>query len=159
MLKVMKGDRPDRPPSGLSKTLWNLMVATWVEQYAEEPCKRPSASTVLARLKECVDDWGKSILPLIPEDWENPTQQPNMTEMVRLLRELRMTSLFVEADLRDFLEVCESRGRDGQGEKARKFADKLDEVRHTESHNVNFSHHRSRHLTTQIFLRKNGSNI
>ena len=69
MLKVMKGDRPDRPPSGLSKTLWDLMVATWVEQYAQEPCKRPSASTLLTRLKDCVDDWGESIIPLIPEGW------------------------------------------------------------------------------------------
>ena len=67
----MKGDRPDRPPSGLSETLWNLLVAMWVEQYAQKPCERPSASTVLTRLKECVDDWGKSIIPLIPEDWEN----------------------------------------------------------------------------------------
>ena len=47
------------------------MVATWVEQYAQEPSKRPSASTVLTHLKYCVDDWGESILPLIPEDWEN----------------------------------------------------------------------------------------
>ena len=82
-----------------------------------------------------------------------------MTEVVGLLRELQMSSLFMEADLRDFLEVCKTRGMDGQGEKARKFADKLDEVRHIVRHNVNSSHHRSRHLTTRIFLRKNGSNI
>ena len=86
-------------------------------------------------------------------------QQPSMTEVIGLLRELLMPPLSVEADLCDFLEVCKSRGRDGQGEKARKFADKLDEVRHTESHNVNFPHHRSRHLTTRIFPKKNGSNI
>ena len=66
-----KGDRPDRPPSGFSETLWNLVVATWVEQYAQKPRERPSASTVLARLKGCVDDWGKSIIPLVPKDWGN----------------------------------------------------------------------------------------
>ena len=71
MLKVMKGDRPDRPSSGLSETLWNLLVTTWAEQYAQKPCERPFVSTVLTRLKECVDDWGKSIVPFTPEDYEN----------------------------------------------------------------------------------------
>ena len=63
MLKVRDGDRPDRPPSGFSEMLWDLLVATRVEQYAEKPRGRPSVSTVLARLKACVDDWGKSIMP------------------------------------------------------------------------------------------------
>ena len=71
MFKVMKGNRPDRPPSGFSETLWGLLVATWVEQYAQKPRKRPSASTVLTRLKKCVGHWGKSIIPLVPEDWKN----------------------------------------------------------------------------------------
>ena len=73
MLKVIKGARPDRPPSGLSETLWDLLMAAWVEQYAQKPQERPSASTVLTRLKDCVDDWGKSITPLsIPDKyWED----------------------------------------------------------------------------------------
>ena len=58
-------------------------------------------------------------------------QRPEMMEVVGLLRKLQMSSLSIE-DLRDFFEVCKTRGRDGQGEKARRFADKLDEVRHTE---------------------------
>ena len=69
MLKVIKGGRPDRPPSGFSETLWDLLVATWVEQHAQKPRERPSASTVLTRLKECVDDWGKSITALVPGEW------------------------------------------------------------------------------------------
>ena len=69
MLKVIKGGRPDRPPSGLSETLWGLLVATWVEQHAQKPRERPSASAVLTRLKRCVNQWGKSIVPLIPKDW------------------------------------------------------------------------------------------
>ena len=69
--KVGRGNRPDRPPSGLSETLWGLLVATWVEQYAQKPHERPSAFIVLAQLEECVYDWGKSIIPLVPEDWKN----------------------------------------------------------------------------------------
>jgi len=69
IFKVMDGVRPDRPPSGLSDTLWELLVATWVAQHAQGPEGRPPASTVLDRLKECVDDWGESIVPLVPESW------------------------------------------------------------------------------------------
>jgi len=69
MLKVMNGVRPDRPPSGLSDTLWDLLVATWVVQDAQEPGRRPPAWTILDRLKEIVDDWGRSIVPLVPESW------------------------------------------------------------------------------------------
>ena len=71
MYKVMKGDQPDQPPSGLSKMLWDLLVSTWVEQSVQKPREWPSASAVLTRLKECVADWGKTILPLVPEDWKN----------------------------------------------------------------------------------------
>jgi len=71
MLKVMNGVRPDRPPSGLSDTLWELLVATWVVQHAQEPGGRPPTSNVLDRLKECVDDWGKSIVPIVPESWQD----------------------------------------------------------------------------------------
>ena len=90
---------------------------------------------------------------------QNPTQRPDIMEVIELLRELMMSSLSMEADLRDFFEVCKTRGRDGQGEKARQFADELDEVRRTESHSINTSYHRSRCLTARAFSRKNGSNI
>ena len=81
-----------------------------------------------------------------------------MTEVIGLLREL-LVYLSMEADLRDFFEVCIARGRNGQGEKAHKFADELDKVRHGERHNINFSHHLSRRLTAQVLSRKSGSNI
>ena len=42
--------------------LWELLVATWAVQHAQEPQRRPSARTVLDRLKECVDHWGESIV-------------------------------------------------------------------------------------------------
>ena len=90
---------------------------------------------------------------------KDPAQRPNISEVAGFLRELSLSPFFMEADLRDFFEICKTRGRDGQGEKARKFVDELDEVRHVERHYVNSSHHKSRHLTTQVFPRKNGINI
>ena len=86
-------------------------------------------------------------------------RQPSMTEVVELLRELLMSSLSMEADLRDFFEACKTQGQDGQGGKAQEFADELDEVRHTGRHNINSSHHQSRRLTTHNFPRKNGGDI
>ena len=67
----MDGVRPDRPPSGLSDTLWELLVATWAVQHAQEPGGRPPAWTILDRLKETVDDWGRSIVPPVPEYWQD----------------------------------------------------------------------------------------
>ena len=90
---------------------------------------------------------------------QDPAQRPNMTEVIGLLSELLMSSLSMEGDLRDFFKVCETQGRDGLGEKAREFADELDEVCYAERLNTNPSHHKSRHLTTRVFSRKNGRNI
>ena len=67
MFRVVRGDRPDRPSPGFSDRLWELLKATWVAQHAQQPRERLLTSNVVDRLKECVDDWGKSILPLMPE--------------------------------------------------------------------------------------------
>jgi len=66
----MKGDRPNRPPSGFSDTLWKLLIKTWVEQCVKGRRRRPTASTVLDRLKQDVDHWEKSIIPLVPRQWQ-----------------------------------------------------------------------------------------
>ena len=89
----------------------------------------------------------------------DPAQQPNITEVIGLLHDLLASSLSMETDLHDFFNVCMTQGRDDQGEKAQEFADELDEVRHTERHNVNSPHHISRPLSARVFSRKNGSNI
>ena len=60
---------------------------------------------------------------------QDPTQRPNMTEVVKLLRKMLRLSLSMEGDLDEFFEACKSQGRDGQGERAQEFADDLDEVR------------------------------
>ena len=86
-------------------------------------------------------------------------QQPNMTEVIGLLRELPMSSLSMEADLRDVFEMCMTRSKNGQGEKAQELADEFDELRHTEKYSINSSHHRSKHLTTRVLSRKNRNNI
>ena len=90
---------------------------------------------------------------------QDPAQRPSITEVTGFLRELSVSAMSMEANLLDFFEVCKTSGRDGQREKAQEFVDELDEVRHVERRNVRSSHHKSRHSTTQVFPRKNGSNI
>ena len=100
-----------------------------------------------------------SLWEMIVRCWnEVPARRPSMTEVVGLLSKMMVSSFSMEADFRDFFEVCKSRGRDGQREKAQEFADELDEVRHTEMRITNSSHRNSRHLTTKTFTRKNGNN-
>ena len=66
MVKIFDGVRPDRPSSGFSDRLWDLLMATWAVKHAREPGRRPPAWAVLDQLKEIVDDWGISIVPLVP---------------------------------------------------------------------------------------------
>ena len=70
MVKVVGGDRPKRPPLGFSDTLWELLMASWAKERAQKRRRRPSVSTMFDRLKESVDDWEKSIVPLVPKQWE-----------------------------------------------------------------------------------------
>ena len=89
--------------------------------------------------------------------WDrNPTQRPMMTEVVGLLRQL-LLYLSIEADLSDFLQAHKTWEKEDQGKKAQEFADRLDEVRHTEGHNITSSHHTSRFLAMQIFTNENTS--
>ena len=122
---------------------------------------------------EAVDDSEDQLRLLDGEQFETPlhqtegqTQTPYKPRVKRVSSPMTppsgsgpklSVSPSMEADLRDFFEACKTRGRDGQGEKAREFSNELDKVRHAEKHNANSSHPKFRHLTTQIFRRKNGS--
>ena len=88
---------------------------------------------------------------------QDPAQRPTMTEVIELLRELLVSSLSIEADLSDFLQACRTWDKDDQTKKAQELADRLDEVRHTEGHNITSSHNTSRPLTMQIFTNENGN--
>jgi hypothetical protein len=74
--KVIQGDRPDKPSEGISDALWESLVATWVAEDGPASKKRPSATTVLDQLKECVDDWGGIFVPLIPAEWRETSGHP-----------------------------------------------------------------------------------
>ena len=71
---------------------------------------------------------------------QDPAQRPTMTEVVRFLGKLPVF-LFIEADLSDCLQACKTWDEYDQGKKAQGFADMLDEVRHTDRHNITSSHH------------------
>ena len=90
---------------------------------------------------------------------QDPAQRPMMTEVVELLRELLVLPRTVETDPRDFLQVCKTLAKENQGEKAQDFADRLDEVRHTEKYNIRSPHHTSRFLKIRTSTNKNAKNI
>jgi len=64
MLKVMRGEKPDRPPAGFSDALWNLLLAAWDAEYRSQPPKRPSIRTISNQMKEDSNNWHKFIVPL-----------------------------------------------------------------------------------------------
>ena len=70
MFKVLSGDRPNRPVLEFSDALWGLLVSTWVEEDGPESKRWPSATTVLDQLKKDAGHWGKSIIPLVPKEWQ-----------------------------------------------------------------------------------------
>lgn len=68
MYKVIEGGRPDRPPSGFTDPLWELLVETWREEHGSRSPKRPETSTILNKLRKEADNWGKTIIPP-PAGW------------------------------------------------------------------------------------------
>ena len=90
---------------------------------------------------------------------QDPAQRPMTTEVVELLRELLVSSHSAEADLSDFFQVYDTWDKEDQGERAQEFADRLDEVRHIEKHDIRSPHHISRFLTMQTLMNRNASNI
>jgi len=64
MLKVMRGEKPDRPPAGFSDGLWNLLLAAWDAEHGSQPPKRPSIRRISNQMKEDASNWHKFIVPL-----------------------------------------------------------------------------------------------
>ena len=67
MLEVMRGKKPDRPPSGFSDALWNLLQAAWDAEYGSQPPTRPSIQTIFSQLKRDVNGWNQHIILSAPE--------------------------------------------------------------------------------------------
>ena len=58
--KVIRGNRPSRPSSGFSD-LWGLLQATWLEENASQPPKRPRNLTIIDQLNNDAYQWQESI--------------------------------------------------------------------------------------------------
>ena len=87
MYKVMNGGRPERPSSGFTGRLWDLLTETWLEQYVDQPQKRPPVSTILNRLKEDVDHRERTIHPVAPKQLEGSGEYcMSLNKYHRLLR-------------------------------------------------------------------------
>jgi len=68
MLEVMRGKKPDRPPSGFSDTLWNLLLAAWDAEHRSQPSKRPFIQSIVNQLQEDVDEWDQDMILPPPEE-------------------------------------------------------------------------------------------
>jgi len=80
MLEVMRGKKPDRPPSGFSDALWDLLLVAWDEEYASQPPKRPSVRMILDQLKRDGGKWGKFIILPAPEQGDDSRTSPARLE-------------------------------------------------------------------------------
>ena len=63
MYKVVEGMKPDRPLSGFSDVLWNLLLKAWDPEYGPQPPKRPAVQTILNQVKGDADIWDQFIIP------------------------------------------------------------------------------------------------
>ena len=62
-MKVMTGVKHDRPLSGFSDALWDILLKAWDPEYGTQPPKRPPIGTILDQVKEDADDWDRFIVP------------------------------------------------------------------------------------------------
>ena len=62
MLNVITGVKPDRPLSGFSDGLWDLLLKAWDPEYGSEPPKRPPVKTISNQMKEDAGDWDQFII-------------------------------------------------------------------------------------------------
>ena len=67
MLEVMRGKKPDRPPSVFSDGLWDLLLAAWDAEHGSQPSKRPFIQSIVNRLQQDVGEWNQHIDLSIPE--------------------------------------------------------------------------------------------
>ena len=51
-------------------------METWAVEDGPESKKRPPVSVVLDWLRKDVDHWGKSIVPLVPKQWQENGEYP-----------------------------------------------------------------------------------
>lgn len=61
MLNVITGVKPDRPLSGFSDVLWNLLLKSWDPEYGSQPIIRPSVKTISNQMKEDANGWDQFI--------------------------------------------------------------------------------------------------
>ena len=64
MLNVITGVKPDRPLSGFSDGLWELLLKAWDPEYGSELPKRPSVETISNQMKEDAEDWDQFLISL-----------------------------------------------------------------------------------------------
>jgi len=55
--RVIGGTRPDRPKTGFSNGLWDLLRLSWSEEYESQESKRPPIPLILEQLQKDSSAW------------------------------------------------------------------------------------------------------
>ena len=59
------GGKPDRPLSGFSDGLWEILLKVWDPDHGSHPSKRPSVRTVMKQMKEDAEGWDQIVTGLL----------------------------------------------------------------------------------------------
>ena len=96
MLEVVEGKKPNRPRSGFSNNLWNLLLKAWDPEYGSQLPRRPSVSSILDQMEEDADDCDQSTIPPQPPHVEEtPGVVPRALTLETLLRCTLCCAFFV----------------------------------------------------------------
>jgi len=87
MMKVVEGVKPDRPLSGFSNGLWDLLLKAWDPECGSQHPKRPSIREISEQMKEDAGDWDRFIVP--PQDTQVEVEESSTHSVSQFMNKRR----------------------------------------------------------------------